>query len=90
MARTSVIFCLATLAASALAAALAFPYAALPRGTLETCEIPVPAEKLPDVDLGGGFGKVPVIELVAYYIENPPAPAAPGAAPAAVKRFGGC
>ncbi|GAB4165407.1 MAG: hypothetical protein OHK0026_03460 [Rhodocyclaceae bacterium] len=90
MNRESLIFCGAALAASLFVAALAFPYAALPKETLASCEIPVPPEKLPDIEVGGGFGKVSVIDLVSYYIENPPAPAAAGAAVPAVRRFGGC
>lgn len=71
--------------------ALGFRLAALPRATIEAATRPAPAESLPDVDVGGGFGRVPVIDLVGYYIENPPAPAgAGGDAPPAVRRFGGC
>ena len=77
MNRESLVFC-----AAALAVALAVCAASLK---------PAPAETLPDLDIGGGFGKVSVIELVGFYIENPPAPkGAGGDASPAVKRFGGC
>ena len=63
----------------------------LPRAALDSAKQPAQAQTLPDIDLGGGFGKVSVIDLVGFYVENPPAAAGSGgdAAPAA-KRFGGC
>lgn len=91
MNRESLIFCSAALAVTVAVCAAGFSLSALPRQVLETAKKPAPAESLPDIDLGGGFGKVSVIELVGYYIENPPAPAnAGGDASPAVKRFGGC
>lgn len=94
MDRASAVFCTLALAASVAAAAIGFRLAALPRDAIERAATPARAETLPDVELGGGFGKVPVVELVGYYIENPrqvPATGgAPGAAPARPKRFGGC
>jgi hypothetical protein len=95
MDRASWIFCVGALATSLALAALGFRLAALPRDALDRAAAPVRAEALPDVDLGGGFGKVPVVELVGHYLENPPAATAQGAtAPApgarAPKRFGGC
>jgi hypothetical protein len=91
MDRGSWFYCLGALAASLAVCAAGFSFAAMPRDALEAAKRPAPAETLPDIDLGGGFGKVSVVELVGYYIENPPAPAgaAGGAVPAA-KRFGGC
>ena len=92
MNRESLVFCVLALAAALAVCALGFRWAALPTAELEATRRPAQAETLPDVDLGGGFGKVSVIELVGYYLENPPPPAgaSPGAAPAATKRFGGC
>jgi len=91
MNRESLVFCVAALAVALGVCALGFRLAALPRATIEAATRPAPAESLPDVDVGGGFGRVPVIDLVGYYIENPPAPAgAGGDAPPAVRRFGGC
>ncbi|MCZ7653599.1 MAG: hypothetical protein M5R42_03910 [Rhodocyclaceae bacterium] len=63
----------------------------MPRPTVEPAKKPAAPESLPDIDIGGGFGKVSVIELVGFYIENPPRRRVPAATPApAVKRFGGC
>jgi hypothetical protein len=90
MNRESLIFCGASLTVALAVCAAGFFLAALPRATVEAAKQPAPAETLPDLDIGGGFGKVSVIELVGFYIENPPAPKGGGDASPAVKRFGGC
>jgi hypothetical protein len=94
MDRSSWIFCIGALATSVALAALGFRLAALPREALDRSATPVRAETLPDIELGGGFGKVPVTELVGYYLENPPDTLRGRAHPvperAAPKRFGGC
>lgn len=90
MNRQSVIFCALAIAASLLVSAVGFRLAALPPEVVEAARRAAPAETLPDVDLGEGFGRVSVIDLVAYYVENPPAPRAPDAAAAPARRFGGC
>lgn len=91
MNKESLIFLAASLAVTVAVSAVGFSLAARPRPAVEAAKLPAPAETLPDIDIGGGFGKVSVIELVGFYIENPPAPKGGGgdAAPA-VKRFGGC
>lgn len=92
MNRESLIFCVAALVVALAVCAAGFRLAALPRDVVDAAKRPAAPETLPDVDLGGGFGRVSVIDLIGYYIENPPAtPSAAGgdAAPAA-KRFGGC
>lgn len=88
--RTGMIFCSASLLAAAVVCAAGFSLAALPRETLTAAKVPAPPESLPELDLPG-FGKVAVLDLMGYYIDNPPAPAGSdgGAVPAA-KRFGGC
>lgn len=89
--RESLIFCSAALAAALAVCAASFFLAALPRAAVEAAKQPAPAETLPDIDIGGGFGKVSVIDLVGFYIENPPAPKGSGGdASPAMKRFGGC
>lgn len=91
MNRESLAFCGVSLAVALAVCAAGFTLAALPREAVEAAKKPAPAETLPDVDIGGGFGKVSVIELVGFYIENPPAPKGGGGdASSAVKRFGGC
>lgn len=88
--RTGVIFCSASLLAAALVCAAGFSLAALPRETLTAARMPTPPESLPELDLPG-FGKVAVLDLIGYYIDNPPAAAGDASgAPAAARRFGGC
>lgn len=91
MNRESLIFCAAALAVSVVLSGIGFSLAALPRQVVEAAKKPAAAQSLPDVEIGGGFGKVSVIDLVGYYIENPPAAAnADGNASPAIKRFSGC
>ncbi len=92
MNRESLVFCTAALIVAVAVCAVGFRLAALPRDAVDAAMRPAPAEALPDVDIGGGFGKVSVIDLIGYYIENPPAKAnaAGGDAVPAARRFGGC
>ncbi|HEB96117.1 MAG TPA: hypothetical protein ENI96_06780 [Sedimenticola thiotaurini] len=88
MDRSSLLFCAAAIGLSLAIAVLAWPYAAIPQQRLELSRQVMPAEDLGEVDLGE-FGRVPVLELVEYYLENPPAPVAAGA-PVRKVRFQGC
>lgn len=90
MDRSSIIFCVGTLAACVAIAWVAYPLAALDQATIEAWRTPQPAEVLDDVDVGQGFGELPVIELMGYYVENPPAPVAATDAVAPALKFGGC
>lgn len=90
MDRESIIFCIGSLAVCLGIAWVAFPYAALDAETVAAARVAQPAEMLDTVDVGQGFGELPVIELMGYYVENPPAPAASGAAAAPEIKFGGC
>ncbi len=90
MDRTSLLFCMATLVVSLLVAVFAFPYAALDGGTITAAQAAQPAYDLGSVDVGQGFGKVSVEELMTYYMENPPAQASAGAGVAPKIKFGGC
>jgi hypothetical protein len=86
----SLLFCLAALLTSLAIAAIAFPFAAMAPEELAAAENPVPADEMPPVDLGE-FGVVPVSDLVAYYIENPPVEDTGTAAlPDRTRHFGGC
>ena len=88
--RTGVIFCSASLVIAALVSAVGFSLATLPPETVRAGKVPVPPESLPDIDIPG-FGKVSVIDLIGYYIDNPPAPVGTsGASTPATQRFGGC
>lgn len=83
-------FCIASLAGVVIVCAVLFPHASMSRAEAEAARTPVPMEELDLVDLGGGYGELPVIELIGYYLENPPrVTAATGAAPKK-KHFGGC
>jgi len=75
MNRESLVFCGAALAVALAVCAAGFKLAALPAETVAAAKQPAPAETLPDVDIGGGFGKVSE---------------GGGDASPAVKRFGGC
>lgn len=87
--RTGVIFCSVSLVLTIAVCAAGFSLSAMSRETVAASKTPAPPETLPDLDLPG-FGKVSVIDLMGYYIDNPPAPVVAGGAPPAVKRFGGC
>lgn len=86
MDRSSAIFCVLSLVFSVGIAALAYPAAAVSPEQVASFKTPVSAEEMGDVDLGD-FGTVSVLELVEYYVENPPAPVAGGGHK---KRFQGC
>lgn len=90
MTRESLLFCALALAVTAAVCVVGFRLAALPPEAVAAAKRPAPPERLPDIDLGPGFGTVSVIELVAHYIENPPAPAQGTPATPSVRRFGGC
>lgn len=88
--RTGVIFCSVSLATAVAVCAAGFSLAAMPSDAVSAAKVPVPPESLPDLELPG-FGKVAVLDLMGYYIENPPAPAsASGGSAPAPRRFGGC
>ncbi|MDQ2089743.1 hypothetical protein [Marimonas arenosa] len=90
MDRSSAIFCVGSLAACLAISAVAFPYAALDRDVVEQARVPQPAETMALVNVGEGFGELPVEELMFYYVETPPAPIAVGAPAAPEIKFGGC
>lgn len=87
--RTGVIFCSAGVVLATLACSVGFAITALPAETLQAAKKPVPPETLPDIDIPG-FGKVSVLDMMGYYIDNPPAPAGGGSSAPAAQRFGGC
>lgn len=89
--RQTFLFCSGSLALTLGLAAVLFPLASISEETLALARAPQAAEDMSDVDVGAGFGTVPVIELMGYYLENPPAPPASGAQQAPARRqFGGC
>jgi 5-keto 4-deoxyuronate isomerase len=88
MDKASLVFCGGSLGACLLIAVVAFPYAALSKEDVISAKSLVDAEEIGVMNLGD-FGDVTVSEMVSYYMENPPAPVAIGAAPKKV-RFEGC
>lgn len=82
-------FCIASLAGVVIVCALLLPHASMSRAEAEAARTPVPMEEFDLVDLGSDYGELPVIELIGYYLENPPPAATAGAAPKK-KHFGGC
>lgn len=90
MNRQSLIFCVAVAIIAVAVSALGFRYAAMSPQAVARAATPVTPDQLPDFDLGP-YGRVSGIDLMAYWMEHPPAPAAGGAASTdSVKRFGGC
>ena len=90
MERSSWIFIVGSLAATVVISWIAFPFAAMDPEIVERAAAPQPAEMLGMVDVGQGFGELPVEELMLYYVENPPAAPEPGAVAAPEIKFGGC
>jgi len=88
MSQTNLVFCAASLVLSLLVAVVAFPFASLTASQLEASRTVTSAEEMGEIDLDE-FGKVMVLDLVDYYLENPPAAAA-GEAPVRAVRFQGC
>ncbi len=88
MDRASLIFCGGSIGACLLIAVVAFPFAALSKADVTSANSLIDAEELGTMNLGE-FGDVAVSDMVTYYMENPPAPIAAGAAPKKV-RFEGC
>jgi len=91
MKKQLVIFWSATLAAAVGLAAALFPYAAVPAETLARSKVPQPIDRMADIRLPGAYGKVSVADLVAYYLEHPPAATgAPADGDGGGRHFGGC
>lgn len=84
------LFCSGSLAVSLALSAIIFPFSTVDRETMEMARTPQPMEVLPDVDVGPDFGRLPVTELMGYYIENPPEVPSAGAPPREQQHFGGC
>jgi hypothetical protein len=72
MDRSSIIFCVGSVLVCLGIAILTFPEASVSRETITKANTPMDAEKMQDIDLGD-FGKVTVLEMLDYYLENPPA-----------------
>ena len=71
MDRSIIIFCIGSVMVCLGIAIFTFPAASVSRKTITNASIPMDAEKMQDIDLGD-FGKVTVLEMLNYYLENPP------------------
>ena len=71
MDRSSIIFCIGSVLFCIGIAIFTFPAASVSRVKLDTAMTPMDAEKMKDIDLGE-FGIVSVVEMLDYYLENPP------------------
>jgi hypothetical protein len=72
MDRSSIIFCIGSVLVCLGIAFFTLPAASVSRETLTNANTPMDAEKMQDIDLGD-FGKVTVLEMLDYYLENQPA-----------------
>ena len=69
---SSIIFCFGSVLVCLGIAIFTFPAASVSRQILTKANTPMAAEKMQDIDLGD-FGKVTVLEMLDYFLENPPA-----------------
>ena len=85
-----VLFCVGSLAASLGLAAVLYPYAVVDQAVIDAASVPQPMETLPDVDVGPDFGVLPVVELMGYFLENPPQSTGTDTPEPERQHFGGC
>lgn len=89
--RQILFFCGISISIALGLSAVLFPLAAVSKETLSQSRTPQAAEEMPDIDVGEDFGTLPVIELMGYYVENPPAKPEAGGTPVPRRQhFGGC
>ena len=84
-----IVFCILSLVGS-----IGLSYALYPNATNPTIAESKTAKPMEDFyedfNLGEDFGPMSVIDLMGYYLENPPAPTASGAVAVPKRQFGGC
>ena len=85
----SALFCLAMLVASFFVAKAAFTAAALPIEVIEATRTPQSPELFDDVDIPD-FGQISVLDMIDYYVENPPVVTESNGAAETKVRFQGC
>jgi hypothetical protein len=71
MKKSSIFFCIGSLLVFVILSLLTFPMVSMTEEELLRAQTPKPAESFTSIDLGE-FGKVSVMELMDYYITNPP------------------
>lgn len=89
MNRSCLVFCAASVVATVLVSMVLFPLTALSPAEAEAARTPLEADQMGAIDLGD-FGTVSVLDLVAYWIDNPPAQKATSGGGARKVRFQGC
>ena len=84
-----IIFCVLSLIGS-----IGLSYALYPHATSPKISQSKTAKAMEDfdqeIDLGEDFGPMSVIDLMGYYLENPPAPTNSSTPLIPVRQFGGC
>ena len=81
-------FCFISLVISLIVFYLMYPFAKLPDSKVNAQPVAV-EDYQQEINMGEDFGSLEVIDLMGYYLENPPAPK--GSTTAKPKReFGGC
>ena len=87
-----VIFCCSSLVVMLALSALLYPFARLPDSFSAVNSSAMPIEAFDQVvDMGENFGSMTVVELMGYYLDNPPIPKTGSDVPIEPTRhFGGC
>ncbi len=89
---SNLIFCIASLLFTLGLSFVLYPYATLSNQEMADANTAKPMEEFDEViDLGDDYGVLTTIDLMAYYLDNPPAETIVGGSPATPKiQFGGC
>ena len=82
-----IIFCILSLVGSIGLSYALYPHASSPK-VGESKAAKAMEDFVEDIDLGEDFGPMSVIDLMGYYLENPPTPSNSPAVPK--RQFGGC
>jgi len=88
LSREVIIFNSISLAITIGLSVMFYPSASVSGETSTALNTPLSAEEFEDMDLGPDYGKVPVLELMEFYMEFPPAKKAVEGAKR--EHFGGC
>lgn len=84
-----IIFCVLSLVGSIGLSYALYPYASSPE-IAKSSEAKDMEEFENVIDLGKDFGTMSVIDLMGYYLENPPAPSNSNSPAIPKRQFGGC
>lgn len=88
----NLVFCVASLFFTLGLCFVLYPYATLSSEEMTNLTTPKPMEDFDEaIDLGDDYGALTMIDLMGYYLDNPPAETIVGGPVAAPKlQFGGC